>query len=151
MDGNGLKWMEMAKRYHNGQNSYSDKNGQKRPKMAKNGQKRQKIQKLKNWINENWPIYIPYDVNNNFWWQRTCRKHRKIARFGRAEWKSRPKTQKMHFLRNSQRERAEIKNLHSHICINVISSSGRFALPPLFGELEQRGEQLTPKELKLAW
>ena len=45
----------------------------------------------------------------------------------------------MHFLQNSQRERAKIKNLHSHICINVISSSGRFALPPLFGELEQRG------------
>ena len=36
----------------------------------------------------------------------------------------------MHFLQNSQRERAEIKNLHSHICINVISSSGRFALSP---------------------
>ena len=45
----------------------------------------------------------------------------------------------MHFLQNSQRERAEIKNLHSHMCMNVISSSGRFALPPLFGELEQRG------------
>ena len=27
------------------------------------------------------------------------------------------------------------------MCINVISSSGRFALPPLFGELEQRGGQ----------
>ena len=45
----------------------------------------------------------------------------------------------MHFLQNSQRERAIVKNLHSHICINVISSSGRLALPPLFGELEQRG------------
>ena len=50
------------------------------------------------------------------------------------------KTHKMHFLQNSQRERAIVKNLHSHICINVISSSGRLALPPLFGELEQRGE-----------
>ena len=47
----------------------------------------------------------------------------------------------MHFLQNSQRERAEIKNLHSHICIDVISSSGRFALPPAFGELEQRGDE----------
>ena len=30
------------------------------------------------------------------------------------------------------------------MCINVISSSGRFALPPLFGELEQRGDLTHP-------
>ena len=47
----------------------------------------------------------------------------------------------MHFLQNSQRERAEIENLHSHICINVISSSGRLALSPAFGALEQRGDE----------
>ena len=50
----------------------------------------------------------------------------------------------MHFLQNSQRERANIKNLHSHKCINVISSSGRFALSPAFGALEQRGASRKP-------
>ena len=34
---------------------------------------------------------------------------------------------------------SNIKDMHYTICLNVISSSGRFALPPLFGELEQRG------------
>ena len=33
MDGNGLKWMEMAKKYSNGQNS------QNCPEMVKNGGK----------------------------------------------------------------------------------------------------------------
>ena len=50
----------------------------------------------------------------------------------------------MHFLQNSQRERGEIKNLHSHICINVITSCGRFALSPAFGALEQRGASRKP-------
>ena len=50
-----------------------------------------------------------------------------------------PKTQKKHFLQNSQRDMSNIKDMHYTICLNVISSSGRFALPPLFGELEQRG------------
>ena len=40
MDGNGLKWMEMAKKYHNGQNEQNGKNGQKQPKMVKNGEAR---------------------------------------------------------------------------------------------------------------
>ena len=37
MDGNGLKWMEMAKKYIYGQNGQNGKNGQKWLKMAKNG------------------------------------------------------------------------------------------------------------------
>ena len=39
MDGNGLKWMEMAKKCHNGQNGQNGKNGQKRLKTAKKGLK----------------------------------------------------------------------------------------------------------------
>ena len=35
------------------------------------------------------------------------------------------------------------------MCINVISSSGRFALPPLFGELEQRGVQFSFSEFSI--
>jgi len=37
MDGNGLKWMEMAKKYSNGQNGQNGKTSQKQPKMVKNG------------------------------------------------------------------------------------------------------------------
>ena len=39
------------------------------------------------------------------------------------------------------------------MCINVISSSGRFAIPPLFGELEQRGVGLRQQteSARLGW
>ena len=40
---------------------------------------------------------------------------------------------------------SNIKDMHYTICLNVISSSGRFALPPLFGELEQRGVEVQIK------
>ena len=36
MDGNGLKWMEMAKKYRNGQNGQNGKNSQKRLKRTPN-------------------------------------------------------------------------------------------------------------------
>ena len=55
--------------------------------MPKNAQKRPKKQNPKNYKNENWPILIPYDVNDNFWWQRMGQKHAQTARFGGAEWK----------------------------------------------------------------
>ena len=39
MDGNGLKWMEMAKKYHNGQNGQNSKNGQNGQKWLETSEK----------------------------------------------------------------------------------------------------------------
>ena len=59
--------------------------------MPQNGQKRQKVQKPKKCTNENWPIFIPCDVDDHFWWSKQAintRKQPYLVGLSENRWKN---------------------------------------------------------------
>ena len=59
--------------------------------MPQNGQKRQKVQKPKKCTNENWPIFIPCDVDDHFWWSKQAKNTQKqphLVGLSENRWKN---------------------------------------------------------------
>ena len=90
--------------------------------MQKNAKKMQKLQKPKNCKNENLLTFIPHDVDNNSWWQRTAENTRKQSALVGLSENRLTKTQKWHFLRNSSTKLGEIRKLD---CPNIIEHKSR--------------------------
>ena len=60
-------------------------------KMPQNGQKRRKVQKPKKCTNENWPIFIPCDVDDHFWWSKQAKNTQKqpyLVGLSENRWKN---------------------------------------------------------------
>ena len=59
--------------------------------MPQNGQKRRKVQKPKKCTNENWPIFIPCDVDDHFWWSKQAKNTQKqpyLVGLSENRWKN---------------------------------------------------------------